>query len=196
MKSILQAYKWLSPECSRKAMLKRTCSTLAQRLTSNQDCLLTSLQHSRIINLRYTSSVCSPNLLHSSLSHRRSPNPSLLHSSPSHRRCQFASKPSPKMSLSAEDRKTHLEPLLAAGWSMDPSGRDAIKKEFKFKDFNQAFGFMTRVAMKAEKMDHHPEWFNCYNRVDVLLSSHDVNGLSQRDINMAKAMELYFAKFQ
>jgi 4a-hydroxytetrahydrobiopterin dehydratase len=62
-------------------------------------------------------------------------------------------------------------------------------QEFKFKDFNAAFGFMTRVALLAEKMDHHPEWFNVYNKVEVTLSSHDVNGLSQRDVKLANFME-------
>ena len=68
-------------------------------------------------------------------------------------------------------------------------GRDAIKKHFTFKDFNQAFGFMTRVALKADKMDHHPEWFNVYNRVEVTLSTHDCKGLSNRDVQLAKFIE-------
>ncbi|GIY48054.1 probable pterin-4-alpha-carbinolamine dehydratase [Caerostris darwini] len=67
--------------------------------------------------------------------------------------------------------------------------RDAIYKEFLFKDFNQAFGFMTRVAMQAEKMDHHPEWFNVYNKVQITLSSHDVSGLSNRDVRLANFIE-------
>jgi len=68
-------------------------------------------------------------------------------------------------------------------------GRDAIKKTFQFKDFNEAFGFMTRVALKADQMDHHPEWFNVYNRVEVTLSTHDVDGLTMRDIKLAKFMD-------
>lgn len=76
------------------------------------------------------------------------------------------------------------------GWSL-VEGRDAIQKTFKFKTFNQAFGFMSRVALAAEKMDHHPEWFNVYNRVDVTLSSHDVEGLSQRDVDLAKKMNRF-----
>lgn len=64
-------------------------------------------------------------------------------------------------------------------------GRDAIQKTFQFRDFNEAFGFMTRVALKADKMNHHPEWFNVYNKVDVTLSTHDCQGLSQRDITLA-----------
>jgi 4a-hydroxytetrahydrobiopterin dehydratase len=68
-------------------------------------------------------------------------------------------------------------------------GRDAISKRFEFKDFNAAFGFMSRAALVAEKMDHHPEWFNVYNKVDVTLSTHDAGGLTEKDIALAKAME-------
>lgn len=68
-------------------------------------------------------------------------------------------------------------------------GRDAIARSFKFKNFSQAFAFMTRCAMKAEQMDHHPEWFNVYNRVDVTLATHDVDGLSGLDITLAKFMD-------
>lgn len=97
-----------------------------------------------------------------------------------------------KMSkLTDEERKTQLQDLLDKQWKLDESGRDAIVKEFVFKDFNQAFGFMTRVALVADKMDHHPEWFNVYNRVKILLSSHDVNGLSQRDIKLANHIESF-----
>lgn len=71
----------------------------------------------------------------------------------------------------------------------DVSGRDAIARKFEFKDFNAAFAFMARVAMLAEKMDHHPEWFNVYNKVDVTLSTHDAGGVTDNDIAMAKAME-------
>lgn len=68
------------------------------------------------------------------------------------------------------------------------NGRDAIYKEFLFKDFNEAFGFMTRVALLADKMDHHPEWFNVYNKVQVTMSTHDCGGLSQRDVKLATFM--------
>lgn len=68
-------------------------------------------------------------------------------------------------------------------------GRDAIIKEFKFKDFNQAFGFMTQVALHAEKHDHHPEWFNVYNRVEVTLSTHDAGGVTEKDVALAKFMD-------
>lgn len=72
-------------------------------------------------------------------------------------------------------------------------GRDAIARSFKFRDFNQAFAFMMRTALLAEKMDHHPEWFNVYNRVEVTLSTHDAGGVTEKDIAMAKAMDSYAA---
>jgi 4a-hydroxytetrahydrobiopterin dehydratase len=73
------------------------------------------------------------------------------------------------------------------GWRQ-VEGRDAISKSFKFKDFNAAFGFMTRAALVAEKMDHHPEWFNVYKTVTVTLSTHDAGGLTELDIKLAEAM--------
>ena len=78
--------------------------------------------------------------------------------------------------------------LLTEGWTMVKE-RDAIYKEFLFKDFNEAFGFMTRVALKADKVDHHPEWFNVYNKVQITLATHDCGGLSTRDVNMANFIE-------
>jgi len=97
---------------------------------------------------------------------------------------------SKKSKLTQEERDAKLTPLISEkAWSLDESGRDAIKKKFVFKDFNEAFGFMTRVALKADKMDHHPEWFNVYNKVDITLSSHDVNGLSERDVRLANFIE-------
>ena len=74
------------------------------------------------------------------------------------------------------------------GWS-ETSGRDAITRKFVFADFNEAFGFMTRAALVAEKLDHHPEWFNVYKTVDVTLSTHDAGGLTDRDIKLAEAMD-------
>ena len=88
--------------------------------------------------------------------------------------------------LTAEARKAALARL--PGWA-DTQGRDAIVKKFVFRDFNQAFGFMTRVALVAEKMDHHPEWFNVYKTVEVTLSTHDAGGVTELDVKLAEAME-------
>jgi 4a-hydroxytetrahydrobiopterin dehydratase len=74
-----------------------------------------------------------------------------------------------------------------SGWK-DVPGRDAIQKSFKFADFNAAFAFMTRAALMAEKMDHHPEWFNVYNRVDVTLATHEAGGVTERDVKLAAFM--------
>ncbi len=74
------------------------------------------------------------------------------------------------------------------GWS-DVAGRDAIRKNFQFGTFGEAWGFMSQVALLAEKMDHHPEWFNVYNRVEITLSTHDCGGLSERDVKLARAIE-------
>ena len=83
-------------------------------------------------------------------------------------------------------RKSALAKLN--GWS-DVSGRDAITKKFTFKNFNEAFGFMSRAALVAEKMDHHPEWSNVYKTVDVTLSTHDAGGLTELDVKLAEAMD-------
>jgi 4a-hydroxytetrahydrobiopterin dehydratase len=72
-------------------------------------------------------------------------------------------------------------------------GRDAIQRSFRFGDFSEAWGFMTRAALLAEKADHHPEWFNVYNRVDVVLTTHDAGGLSARDVALAAAMDRLLA---
>jgi len=74
------------------------------------------------------------------------------------------------------------------GWSA-VSEKDAIGKTFRFADFNAAFGFMTRVALMADKLDHHPEWFNVYNRVEVVLTTHDADGVSDLDVTMARFMD-------
>ena len=86
--------------------------------------------------------------------------------------------------LDEAELKTLAEKL--PGWNL-LEGR-AIQKTFKFKDFNEAFGFMTRAALVAEKMNHHPEWFNVWNRVDVTLSTHDAGGLTALDVRLAEAM--------
>lgn len=90
--------------------------------------------------------------------------------------------------LTGKARRDALAKLT--GWE-DMTGRDAIAKTFQFKTFNAAFAFMTRTALMAEKMDHHPEWFNVYNKVDVTLSTHDAGGLTDRDIELAAAMDQF-----
>ena len=88
------------------------------------------------------------------------------------------------------NKEPRTEALIGLdGWS-DAEDRDAIQKTFTFKSFNQAFSFMTRVAMEAEKANHHPEWFNVYNRVDVTLSTHDAGGITEKDIKLAQVMEM------
>ncbi|MEM1432124.1 MAG: 4a-hydroxytetrahydrobiopterin dehydratase [Pseudomonadota bacterium] len=86
-----------------------------------------------------------------------------------------------------EDRAV-LGPLLGAGWA-EVEGRDAIAKTYRFKDFNEAFGWMSRVALVAEKMDHHPEWSNVYRTVEVTLTTHDAGGLSDLDVTLATKMD-------
>ena len=87
--------------------------------------------------------------------------------------------------LSAEAKKAALAEL--AGWK-EVSGRDAIERTFTFKDFNEAFGFMSRAALVAEKADHHPEWRNVYKTVEVVLATHDAGGVTKLDIQLATAM--------
>ena len=88
--------------------------------------------------------------------------------------------------LSSDARKSALANLK--DWT-EVSGRDAITRTFTFRDFNEAFGFMTRVALIAEKMDHHPEWSNVYKTVAVTLSTHDAGGLTERDVKLAEVMD-------
>jgi 4a-hydroxytetrahydrobiopterin dehydratase len=88
--------------------------------------------------------------------------------------------------LTPDVRKAALSKLK--GWT-EVSGRDAIARKFVFKNFNEAFGFMTRAALVAEKMDHHPEWFNVYKTVEVTLSTHDAGGVTELDIDLADAMD-------
>ena len=87
------------------------------------------------------------------------------------------------MRLSVEDINEKLKDL--PGWSIS---NEKLHKEFTFDTFNQAFGFMTRAAMEIEKMNHHPEWFNVYNRITVELTTHDAGGITQNDINLAKIL--------
>ncbi len=88
--------------------------------------------------------------------------------------------------LTPEERAAALAEL--SGWS-EADGRDAIRRTLTFSDFNEAFGFMARVAIKADQMDHHPEWFNVYNRVEITLSTHDADGLSARDVALARFID-------
>jgi 4a-hydroxytetrahydrobiopterin dehydratase len=84
--------------------------------------------------------------------------------------------------LNTEERRQALNAL--SGWS-ETQGRDALQKSFTFSDFNEAFAFMTRIALRAEKMDHHPEWFNVFNRVEITLSTHEAGGITARDVKLA-----------
>lgn len=84
--------------------------------------------------------------------------------------------------------RSALAPLLDSGWA-ETEGRDAIAKTFRFPDFGAAFGWMTRAALVAEKMDHHPEWTNVYNRVEVTLTTHDAGGLSDLDVALAAHLD-------
>ena len=88
--------------------------------------------------------------------------------------------------LAGDARRTALQDLQ--GWA-EVDDRDAISKTFRFETFNEAFGFMTRVALMAEQMDHHPEWFNVYNKVEVTLTTHDADGVTQKDLELAGFMD-------
>ena len=88
--------------------------------------------------------------------------------------------------LTDQERETWLSAL--AEWQM-VDGKDAIRRTFEFADFSEAWGFMSRVALIADAQDHHPEWFNVYNKVEITLTTHDADGLSQRDVKMAKAID-------
>ena len=92
--------------------------------------------------------------------------------------------------LPIEELKTALKRL--PDWKLADK-REAITRKFQFVDFDAAFAFMTRVALKAAEMDHHPEWFNVYNKLDVTLSTHDAGGVTQKDIELAMAMDGYAA---
>ena len=90
--------------------------------------------------------------------------------------------------LTPAQRDEYLTPLLQNGWSPAPD-RDAIHKTYSFKNFIDAFGFMTRAALWAEKWNHHPEWFNVYKTVEITLTTHSVDGLSELDVKLAKKLD-------
>ncbi|OUS09117.1 4a-hydroxytetrahydrobiopterin dehydratase [Rhodobacterales bacterium 52_120_T64] len=90
--------------------------------------------------------------------------------------------------LTEVERAEFLPALQSAGWTLQ-TDRDALAKTFEFKNFVEAFGWMSRVAIWAEKMNHHPEWFNVYRTIDVLLTSHDADGFTMRDVKMARKMD-------
>ena len=92
--------------------------------------------------------------------------------------------------MTAKLTDTEREAFFAKNpeWSL-VDGRDAVRREFRFRDFNEAFAFMTRVALAAEQADHHPEWFNVYNKVEITLTTHDAGGLSARDVSLAAFIE-------
>ena len=90
--------------------------------------------------------------------------------------------------LSAEERAAALQVLQTSGWAHDAE-RDALNKAFRFKDFITAWSWMSAVAIVAEKMNHHPEWANVYNKVDVTLTTHDADGLTQLDLDLARKMD-------
>ena len=91
--------------------------------------------------------------------------------------------------LACDERSQALAALEANGWTL-VEGRDAISKTFKFMSFIEAWGWMSRMAIHAEKMNHHPEWFNIYNRVEVTLTTHDAGGLSELDVKLANKMDV------
>ncbi len=90
--------------------------------------------------------------------------------------------------LTEADRSAALSELVS--WRLQ-KGRDAIERSLRFADFNTAWGFMTRIALAAEKMDHHPEWSNVWNRVNIVLSTHDAGGLTQRDVSLARLIDSF-----
>jgi 4a-hydroxytetrahydrobiopterin dehydratase len=89
--------------------------------------------------------------------------------------------------------RSALAPLLAAGWA-EAEGREAITRTFRFRDFSEAWGFMARAALAAEKLDHHPEWTNVWNRVTVTLTTHDAGGLTALDLELAATMDALAAR--
>ncbi|XP_065563187.1 pterin-4-alpha-carbinolamine dehydratase-like isoform X1 [Artemia franciscana] len=96
--------------------------------------------------------------------------------------------------LTGEDRTVKLSPVFSNGWK-EVNDRDALYKEFAFKNFNQAWGFMSMVALEAEKTDHHPEWFNVFNKVNITLATHECQGISDRDVKLATFIDQVAQKF-
>lgn len=90
--------------------------------------------------------------------------------------------------LNEDERKGALPELIAAGWNLHNT-RDAIEKKYVFKNFVEAFGWMTKVSLWAEKWDHHPEWANVYRNVEVILTTHEVDGLTHKDVKLARKMD-------
>ena len=92
--------------------------------------------------------------------------------------------------------KLSLEEALSqlSTWELTKDGREAVFKEFKFTDFKSAFSFMTSISLKSEEVGHHPEWFNVYNKVKITLTTHDVNGLSEKDIKLGKFIDSQYEK--
>jgi 4a-hydroxytetrahydrobiopterin dehydratase len=110
------------------------------------------------------------------------------------RHLRLGAKPS---LLSEAERETLLGPLVEkGGWTLVRTGRDAIEREFVFPNFVSAFGFMSQCALLAEKADHHPEWSNVYNKVNILLSTHDCGGLSRRDVDLAAQIDQVYSQQQ
>lgn len=96
------------------------------------------------------------------------------------------------MPAKLDDATLTVELKVLSDWALVPN-RAAITRTFRFKDFNEAFGFMSRVALMAERLDHHPEWFNVYNKVDVTLTTHDAGGVTALDLKLARAMDAFAA---
>lgn len=94
--------------------------------------------------------------------------------------------------LDSASRKDLLDPLINSGWEI-LEDRDALRKIYQFRNFSEAFGWMTRVALFAEKLNHHPEWINVYGKVDVTLATHSAGGITELDLRMAKKMEVFAA---
>ena len=97
--------------------------------------------------------------------------------------------------LPREEKKTKLADLFKKAWQLEENGKEAITKSFLFTNFIQAFAFMTQVALNAEKMNHHPEWYNCYNRVKITLTTHDVQGLTKADFKLANVIDKIYQDF-